>query len=96
MRNKRGAVVFFCRLLLSPIASTFGSGVPYTARTFLSRQAPAADRSTLSGDKGSAKNRISKENAKKMFYSSRRNREAPYLFILRDGIVKHRIRRGWR
>ena len=30
------------------------------------------------GDKGSAKNRISKENGKKMFYSSRRNREAPY------------------
>ena len=52
MRNKRGAVVFFCRLLLSPIASIFGSGVPYTARTFLSRIAPAADRSTLSGDKG--------------------------------------------
>ena len=51
MRNKRGAVVFFCRLLLSPIASIFGSGVPYTARTFLSRIAPAADRSTLSGDK---------------------------------------------
>lgn len=29
------AVVFFCRLLLSPIASTFGSGAPCAARTFL-------------------------------------------------------------
>ena len=32
------------------------------------------------GDKGSAKKRISKENGKKMVF-----------FILRDGIVKHRI-----
>ena len=31
-----GAVVFFCRHLLSPIASIFRSGAPYTARTFLS------------------------------------------------------------
>ena len=31
-----GAVIFFCRHLLSPIASIFRSGAPYTARTFLS------------------------------------------------------------
>ena len=31
------AVVFFCSCLLSPIASTFRSGVPYAARTFLFR-----------------------------------------------------------
>ena len=30
------AVVFFCPYLLSPIASTFRSGAPYAARTFLS------------------------------------------------------------
>ena len=30
------AVVFFCRHLLSPIASIFGSGAPCAARTFLS------------------------------------------------------------
>ena len=30
------AVVFFCHHLLSPIASIFGSGAPYAARTFLS------------------------------------------------------------
>ena len=30
------AVIFFCRHLLSPIASIFGSGMPYAARTFLS------------------------------------------------------------
>ena len=29
------AVIFFCPHLLSPIASTFRSGVPYAARTFL-------------------------------------------------------------
>ena len=42
-----GAVIFFCRHLLSPIASTFGSGAPYAARTFLSRdlsEAPATNR----------------------------------------------------
>ena len=32
----RWAVIFFCRHLLSPIASIFRSGVPYAARTFLS------------------------------------------------------------
>lgn len=31
-----GAVIFFYRHLLSPIASIFGSGMPYAARTFLS------------------------------------------------------------
>ena len=30
------AVTFFCRHLPSPTASTFGSGVPFAARTFLS------------------------------------------------------------
>ena len=30
------AVIFFCRHLLSPIASIFGSGMLYAARTFLS------------------------------------------------------------
>ena len=41
------AVVFFCYILLSPIASTFGSGAPYAARTFLSHhEVPAAGRST--------------------------------------------------
>ena len=36
LRNKFRAVVFFYRHLLSPIASIFGSGMPYAARTFLS------------------------------------------------------------
>ena len=31
----RRAVVFFCHILLSPIASTFGSGASCAARTFL-------------------------------------------------------------
>ena len=41
------AVILFCRHLLSPIASTFRSGAPYAARTFLSRdlsEAPATNR----------------------------------------------------
>ena len=50
------AVIFFCRHLLSPIASTFGSGAPCAARTFLSRdlsEAPATNRSSaFSGCKG--------------------------------------------
>ena len=42
---RRKAVVFFYRHLLSPIASTFRSGVPCAARTFLScLMAPATDR----------------------------------------------------
>ena len=36
LRNKFRAVIFFYRHLLSPIASSFGSGMPYAARTFLS------------------------------------------------------------
>ena len=41
------AVIFFCRRLLSPIASIFGSGMPYAARTFLScRTTPATSRNT--------------------------------------------------
>ena len=43
------AVIFFCRHLLSPIASIFGSGMPYAARTFLShphKGMPATSRST--------------------------------------------------
>ena len=38
------AVILFCLTLLSPIASIFGSGVPYAARTFLSphHMGPAA------------------------------------------------------
>ena len=36
IRDKFRAVIFFCRHLLSPIASIFGSGMPYAARTFLS------------------------------------------------------------
>ena len=36
LQSNRLAVVFFCHNLLSPIASIFGSGVPYAARTFLS------------------------------------------------------------
>ena len=36
LRNKFRAVIFFYRHLLSPIASIFGSGMPYAARTFLS------------------------------------------------------------
>ena len=50
------AVILFCRHLLSPIASTFRSGAPYAARTFLSRdlsEAPATNRcSAFSGCKG--------------------------------------------
>ena len=38
------AVIFFCRHLLSPIASIFGSGMPYAARTFLSHLKDASDR----------------------------------------------------
>ena len=48
IRDKFRAVIFFYRHLLSPIASIFGSGMPYAARTFLphSRQGmPATDRS---------------------------------------------------
>ena len=39
------AVIFFCLHLLSPIASTFGSRMPYAARTFLSHplQMPATE-----------------------------------------------------
>jgi len=37
------AVIFFCRHLLSPIASIFGSEVLYAARTFLSHKMPAAE-----------------------------------------------------
>ena len=45
-----GAVILFCRHLLSPIASIFRSGAPYTARTFLSHpEAPATDRSSAFG-----------------------------------------------
>ncbi len=41
------AVILFCRRLLSPIASIFGSGMPYAARTFLScRTTPATSRNT--------------------------------------------------
>ena len=41
------AVVLFCRHLLSPIASTFRSGAPYAARTFLPHLAmPATSRSS--------------------------------------------------
>ena len=42
------AVVFFCLLLLLPIASIFGSEAPYAARTFLSHPLgmPATDRDT--------------------------------------------------
>ena len=46
-RSQSEAVIFFCRHLLSPIASTFRSGAPYAARTFLSRdlsEAPATNR----------------------------------------------------
>ena len=48
LRNKFRAVVFFYRHLLSPIASIFGSGMPYAARTFLPHShegMPATDRS---------------------------------------------------
>lgn len=38
------AVIFFYRHLLSPIASSFGSGMPYAARTFLSHLKDASDR----------------------------------------------------
>ena len=33
---RKSAVIFFFQLLLSPVASILGSGVPFTARTFLS------------------------------------------------------------
>ena len=49
IRDKFRAVIFFCRHLLSPIASSFGSGMPYAARTFLSHAnngMPATSRST--------------------------------------------------
>ena len=39
-----GAVIFFYRHLLSPIASSFGSGMLYAARTFLSHLKDASDR----------------------------------------------------
>lgn len=38
------AVIFFYRHLLSPIASSFGSGMLYAARTFLSHLKDASDR----------------------------------------------------
>ncbi|MFC2658717.1 MAG: hypothetical protein ACFN1F_08015, partial [Segatella sp.] len=39
------AVIFFCLHLLSPIASIFGSRMPFAARTFLSHplQTPATE-----------------------------------------------------
>jgi len=37
------AVVFFCLYLLLPTASTFRSGVPFAARTFLSHDVPATE-----------------------------------------------------
>ena len=49
IRDKFRAVIFFYRHLLSPIASSFGSGMPYAARTFLSHAnngMPATSRST--------------------------------------------------
>ena len=49
LRNKFRAVIFFYRHLLSPIASIFGSGMPYAARTFLSHPhegMPATSRGT--------------------------------------------------
>ena len=44
LTGTKPAVVLFCLSLLSPIASIFGSGVPYAARTFLSphNMGPAA------------------------------------------------------
>ena len=51
--NSCEAVVFFCPYLLSPIASTFGSGAPCAARTFLScLAAPATYRGSSFGCKG--------------------------------------------
>ena len=53
LRNKFRAVVFFYRHLLSPIASSFGSGMPCAARTFLShphKRMPATDRSAAFGN----------------------------------------------
>ena len=48
--SHKGAVVLFCLSLPSPTASTFGSGEPYAARTFLSRiSPPATDRTTAYG-----------------------------------------------
>ena len=44
LRNKFRAVIFFYRHLLSPIASSFGSGMLYAARTFLSHLKDASDR----------------------------------------------------
>ena len=44
IRDKFRAVIFFYRHLLSPIASSFGSGMPYAARTFLSHLKDASDR----------------------------------------------------
>ena len=53
IRDKFRAVIFFCRHLLSPIASSFGSGMPCAARTFLShphKRMPATDRSAAFGN----------------------------------------------
>ena len=44
MEKAGGAVIFFYRHLLSPIASSFGSGMLYAARTFLSHLKDASDR----------------------------------------------------
>jgi len=43
LQVSKKAVIFFCRHLLSPIASIFGSEVLYAARTFLSHKMPAAE-----------------------------------------------------
>ncbi len=47
------AVILFCLTLLSPIASTLGSGAPYAARTFLSHhnQCQRQSRNTAFGYK---------------------------------------------
>ena len=45
------AVILFCRNLLSPIASTFRSGAPYAARTFLWHKCQRQAETVFSGAK---------------------------------------------
>ena len=70
------AVIFFCRHLLSPIASIFGSGMPYAARTFLPhphKGMPATDRSAAFSLQRYKKLSVTYRLEKKSHFMAKRN-----------------------
>ena len=80
--GRRAAVVFFCLLLLSPIASSFGSGASCAARTFLLHD--------------SACRRQSRDSAFKAQSYTKRNKfqnKINFLLILRGRIIISWFRR---